>query len=166
MRNQLLAALMVSALGLGAVSAMAQMGPGRKGGDDCPMAEQMQERRADRQEMLELRLLKLEKDLKLTDKQQPAWEAASKAMLGMMGDRPDPKDMQALRDKPMPERMNAHVKQMEQRLQSLRETQKLVADLYAQLTPEQQKLVDDFHPMGMGGKGMMGKGRHGMEPKQ
>lgn len=108
-----------------------------------------------------------EKKLAITDQQRPAWTKLADAA------RASQKPMQDIcvrfKDQPapatLPQRLERAETMMQAHLQQLQQIRPALTDLYAQLTPDQQKTADRLlhraGPMGgpMGGPGM---GHHGM----
>ncbi len=148
-----LTSLLAGALVLGAVPALSQ-GPGGPGGhgpgygppgrmmtdeDRSARWEQMrarwEERHAERMELLESRL-------KLTDAQKPAWEALQAAQRAHHDGRFA--KQQALKTAATaPDYFTQKIALEESQLASLRKVSEAVLALYAVLTPEQQKILDD-----------------------
>jgi hypothetical protein len=154
-RKTLLAIAMIAGLG---VTAAAVAGPGGGHGrmmgygpEDCPMmrgghkwgggpeqrAARMQERQAERMELLEARL-------KLQPEQQAAWQAFVAAQTAhhdaMWSGR------RAMRDRATtaPAHFEQRIQGMEQRLASMKTTAQAAAELYAALDAEQQPVMDRF----------------------
>jgi periplasmic protein CpxP/Spy len=108
-----------------------------------------------------------EKRLAITDAQRPAWtkvadaikagEPAMKTMCDTMAQHREAKEPPAL-----PERLATMQKMAAMGQEQLARIQPAVAELYAQLTPEQKKTADSLIPRhGPGGRGMMrGDGEH------
>lgn len=109
-------------------------------------------------EHVEGRLAFIKAELKITDAQQPQWNAFADAVranaqamkgiaMPMMGQEAQPKTL--------PERLAQHEKMISLHLESLQRLKSAVDPLYAALSGEQKKTVDALaRPMGM--RGMMG----------
>jgi gas vesicle protein len=94
----------------------------------------------------EAHLDSLKTELKLTAKQEPAWQAFEKTVRAQMGahgaghaaaEGADP--------------MQAHITRMEQRLAGMKAVQKARTELVKVLTPEQQAVLDRHGPRGRHG---------------
>lgn len=83
----------------------------------------------------------LKTELKLTAKQQPAWDAFEKAVREQAKVMTEAHPMQQS-DKHDPD---AHIAFMEQRLAAMKTIHKARADLFKVLTPEQQSVFDQQH---------------------
>jgi Spy/CpxP family protein refolding chaperone len=86
----------------------------------------------------EAHLSALKTELKLTAKQEPAWQAFEKTVREQLASHgPGPAGTTAGTDP-----MQAHIAFMEQRLTGMKAVAKARADLYAVLTPEQKAVAD------------------------
>lgn len=118
-----------------------------RGGEDCgygehgPMMDMSSERMG---KMHEQHFAKLHDKLKLTAKQEGAWQkfAASEPMRGKL-DRPNPADMEKLNAPQRMEKALEHMRAMEKRMA---EHLAAMEEFYAALTPAQQKTFDDQMP--------------------
>ena len=113
-------------------------GHGRMGAADKPQRmERMQQRHAERMELLEARL-------KLKPEQQDSWKAFQAAQTAqhaaMMAMRQDMRDPETSAQAHFDER----VQFMEQRLAGMKTVQKAAGDLYASLDPDQKQVMDTF----------------------
>jgi LTXXQ motif family protein len=108
---------------------------------------------------VEGRVAFLKTELKITDAQQPLWNAVAdairanaKAMSGMPNGMPMMGAAATL-----PEKLATHEKMMAAHLDSLRKLKAAVEPLYAALSADQKKTADELMigPMGMMGMGMM-----------
>lgn len=141
-------------------------GPGPAGGDRA--GRQFSRMCEDREAHLAGMLAFAEKKLAITDQQRPAWTKFADAA------RASQKPMQDIcvrfKDQPVPatapQRLERMETMMQVRLQQLQQVRPALTDLYAQLTPDQQKTADRFlnhaGPMGGAGMGDSGMGHHGM----
>ena len=113
-------------------------GRGHMHGNPGQRWEMMQQHHAERMELLEHRL-------QLKPDQKAVWQAFVDAQTThrntMHG---GPRQRQQQGQVNVPEYFNNRVQFMEQRLTSLQDMAKAASDLYATLTPEQQKMIDDF----------------------
>ncbi len=103
------------------------------------------------EKMREEHLAALHDRLKLTAQQEPAWKkfAASRPMLDKTA-RLDPAELEKLNAPQRLEKGLEHMRAMEARLT---EHLAVLKELYATLTPEQQKIFDEDHPYhGMHGR--------------
>lgn len=94
----------------------------------------------------EAHLNALKTELKLTAKQEPAWQAFEKAVRAQMGAHAAGRATAAGTDP-----MQAHIAHMEQRLAGMKEVQKARTDLSKVLTPEQKAALDRHGPHGRHG---------------
>ncbi len=147
-----------SALGMGLISAVALSGPGgmgmgmsggcgdygsgghhgMMGGNMQQRAEMMQQRHGERMELLKYRL-------ELTPEQETAWEdfiQAQNAHHETMGQRPQQGDQQGQAS--FADHLDNRIQFMEQRLSGMKEVAQAADELYTQLNPEQQQIMDDF----------------------
>lgn len=88
------------------------------------------------------RLDRLKAELKLTAKQEPAWQAFEKAVQANKPVRGEGRAAMAGGADPMQTRIAF----MEQRLAAMKAIQKARVDLYKALTPEQKKAMDEYGP--------------------
>jgi hypothetical protein len=109
-------------------------------------------------EHVEGRLAFIKAELKITDAQQPQWNAfadAVRANAQAMKEMGMPMMGQEAQSRTLPERLAQDEKIMSLELESLRRLKSAVDPLYAVLSDEQKKTADALaHPMGM--MGMMG----------
>jgi len=89
------------------------------------------------------RLDSLKTELKLTAKQEPAWQAFEQTVRAQMTAHAARHPMAQGTD-----RMQEHIAFMEQRLAGMKAIQKARADLYQVLTPEQKAVFDQHGPRG------------------
>ncbi|MES9843418.1 MAG: Spy/CpxP family protein refolding chaperone [Candidatus Sedimenticola sp. PURPLELP] len=91
--------------------------------------------------------------LKITEDQEPAWQAFEATMLEKFGNRVE-KFAQRGSKAQLP--MNERVESMRERATQMNAMADAIDKLYGSLTPEQQKIADEMGPMGRGGR-MQGK---------
>jgi hypothetical protein len=136
------------------------MGPGgMQPGGMMPMMERMMEGGAmpmmGMAEHVEGRLAFIKAELKITDAQQPQWNAfadAVRANAQAMKDVALPMMGQETQPKTLPERLAQHEKMVSLHLVSLQRLKSAVDPLYAALSDEQKKTADTLvRPMGMMG---------------
>ncbi|MDI4664414.1 Spy/CpxP family protein refolding chaperone [Xanthobacter sp. AM11] len=103
---------------------------------------------------IEGRLAFLKTELKITDAQQPVWNAFAdalranaRAMAGMMGDRQDMM-MSAQGPAALPQRIEAHERLLTERLEALRRLKGALLPLYAALDDTQKRTADQLLLMG------------------
>ncbi len=156
------------ALGLGlAVPVFAQQQPGPGAGPGAGPGRGMDDgrqfsRMCEDQEARQAGMLAFaEKKLNITDQQRAAWTKLADTV------KASQKPIQDLcakyKDQPMPTAAPARLERMENmmsaRLTQLQQVRPALNDLYAQLTPDQQKQADQL--LNRGGRGMGGgKGNH------
>jgi periplasmic protein CpxP/Spy len=107
-----------------------------------------------------------EKKLRITDAQRPAWTKFADAARASL--KPTQDLCAKFKDQPMPTALPQRLERMETmmqtHLQQLQTVRPALTDLYAQLTPDQQKTADSLLPHrggpGMGGHGMGHGPRH------
>lgn len=164
-RNRLIVAALVT-LPLAGLAYAGGHGMGGKsygGGQDCDRDGRAMHQRHGGKEMgqhVEGRIAFLKAELAITDEQSPQWQVLEETMREGMGARAEMREeRREMRagggDLSAPERIAAHVEAMEARLVHMKSMQAALDDLYAVLTPEQQKTADDLLP----GYGPM-RGRH------
>ncbi len=104
-----------------------------------------------------------EKKLRITDAQRPAWTKFADAARASL--KPTQDLCAKMKDQPaptaLPQRLERMETMMQTHLQQLQTVRPALTDLYAQLTPEQQKTADSLLPH-RGGPGMGGMGGGGM----
>jgi hypothetical protein len=109
-------------------------------------------------EHVEGRLAFIKAELKITDAQQPQWNAFADAVrtnAQTMKDMAIPMTGQEAQPKTLPERLAQHEKMLSTHLENLRRLRSAADPLYAALSEEQKKTADALaRPMGM--MGMMG----------
>ena len=108
---------------------------------------------------IEGRIAFLKTELKITDAQQPLWDAVADAM------RANSKDMTGMPNRmsmmqspgPLPEKLAAREQAMSVQLEALRSLKTAVESLYAALSEDQKKTADQLMvgPMGIMSMGMM-----------
>lgn len=84
----------------------------------------------------------VQRDLKLTPQQQPAWDAFRAAMTAQAEGMTAMRDQMQADGKTLPERLTQRQAMMEQGMARMQAMSKTVQDFYAQLTPDQQKIAD------------------------
>ncbi|MES9957141.1 MAG: Spy/CpxP family protein refolding chaperone [Sedimenticola sp.] len=104
------------------------------------------ERHQERMEYLKFKL-------KITEEQEPAWQAFETAMLEKFGDRVE---RFAQRGSKAQLPMNERVEFMRERAVQMNAMADAIDKLYGSLTPGQQKIADELGPIGRGGP-MQGK---------
>src|SRR6516162_7497820 len=141
----------------GSSGGMPMMGERQMGG--MPMMRMMQTM-GSMADHVEGRIAFLKTELKITDAQQPLWNAVGDAM------RANAKDMAAMMPMmqsmmqpsgTLPEKLAGREKAMTAHLEALRKLKAAIDPLYAALSDEQKKTVDQLMvgPMGIMGMGMM-----------
>ena len=132
--------------------------PGSSGG--MPMMGMMRMMMGSMADHVEGRIAFLKTELKITDAQQPLWNAVGDAM------RANAKDMAAMMPMmqsmmqpsgTLPEKLAGREKAMTAHLEALRKLKSAIDPLYAALSDEQKKTADQLMvgPMGIMGMGMM-----------
>lgn len=156
------------ALGLGlAVPVFAQQQPGPNAGPGAgPGPGRMFSRMCEDQDARVAGMLAYaEKKLNITDQQRAAWTKFADAAKG--AEKPMQDLCAKYKDQPMPTAAPARLERMEAmmsaRLAQLQQVRPALTDLYAQLTPDQQKTADQFlNRAGGGFGGGFGGDHHGM----
>ncbi|CAO3399428.1 Spy/CpxP family protein refolding chaperone [Azospirillum sp. 11R-A] len=179
-RALLTSALLVAGLGV-AVPVFAQGGPqpggpGPAGGPDRHFARMCEDQEA----RLAGKLAYAEKKLNITEQQRAAWTKFADAARSSL--KPTQDLCVKFKDAPppaaLPQRLERAEQMMQAHLQQVQTVRPALTDLYAQLTPDQQKQADRMlnpGPGGMGGHHMGphhggpmgdrgGPGHHGMGP--
>lgn len=179
-RALLTSALLVAGLGV-AVPVFAQGGPqpggpGPAGGPDRHFARMCEDQEA----RLAGKLAYAEKKLNITEQQRAAWTKFADAARSSL--KPTQDLCVKFKDTPppaaLPQRLERAEQMMQAHLQQVQTVRPALTDLYAQLTPAQQKQADRMlnpGPGGMGGHHMGphhggpmgdrgGPGHHGMGP--
>ena len=118
------------------------------------------------------RLAYAEKKLNITEQQRAAWTKFADAARSSLKPTQDlcVKFKDAPRPAALPQRLERAEQMMQARLQQVQTVRPALTDLYAQLTPDQQKQADRMLSQGMGGMGgymgkhMGGPRHHGMGP--
>jgi len=108
---------------------------------------------------IEGRIAFLKTELKITDEQQPLWNAVADAMRTVAKDMPSMPNCMSMMQSVMqtsgtvPEELAAHEKAATAHLEGLRKLKGAVEPLYAALSDDQKKTADQlmFGPMGMMG---------------
>lgn len=93
---------------------------------------------------MEQRLETIKSQLQITDQQEPAWQAFEQAMsknMAAMGEKFQGRGFMG--QMPVEDR----IKFMREKAGHMSEMAGVIENLYAELTPEQQKLADQLHPM-------------------
>jgi len=163
LRKRLLIAATVAGLGLGTVALAGPwggQGPMGGGMGDCPMMggdgpgmergrmgggpggpggrmEMMQQRHAERMELLEARL-------KLKPEQQAAWKGFLAAQDARRADKMKMREEMRDRETTVMAQFEEQIQAMEQHLASTKTVAKAAGDLYAALDPDQKKVMDNF----------------------
>ena len=114
-----------------------KMGYGRMGGDPEQRMAMMQQRHAERMELLEARL-------KLKHEQQNAWKAFLAAQDARHAETMKIRQEMRDRETTAMAHFEERVQGMEQNLASMKAMAKAAGDLYASLDPTQKKVMDDF----------------------
>ncbi|CAO3405520.1 Spy/CpxP family protein refolding chaperone [Azospirillum largimobile] len=163
-RALLTSALLVAGLGV-AVPVFAQGGPqpggpGPAGGPDRHFARMCEDQEA----RLAGKLAYAEKKLNITEQQRAAWTKFADAARASLKPTQDlcVKFKDAPRPAALPQRLERAEQMMQAHLQQVQTVRPALTDLYAQLTPDQQKQADRMLNQGPGGH--MGKhmgGHHG-----
>jgi hypothetical protein len=146
-----------AATGTPAAQGMPMPGERQMGGMPMMGMMQMMGNMADH---VEGRIAFLKTELKITDAQQPLWNAVGDAM------RANAKDMAAMMpvmqsmmqpSGTLPEKLDGREKAMTAHLEALRKLKAAIDPLYAALSDEQKKTADQLMvgPMGIMGMGMM-----------
>lgn len=165
-RALLTSALLVAGLGV-AVPVFAQggpqpggpgMGPGA-GGPDRHFARMCEDQEA----RLAGKLAYAEKKLNITDQQRAAWTKFADAARSSLKPTQDlcVKFKDAPRPAALPQRLERVEQMMQAHLQQIQTVRPALTDLYAQLTPDQQKQADRMLNQGPGGMGGRMGGHHG-----
>lgn len=111
---------------------------------------------------VEGRLAFLKTELKITEKQNTAWEKVATIIRDRAKKMSDKRDgmMKEHKDRPaqspsLPERLQGEEKRLNDRIDALKTVSGPVTELYAQLTPDQKKTADEVlgGPMGVVGCG-------------
>jgi len=142
----------------GSSGGMPMMGERQMG--ERPMMGMMQMMMGSMADHVEGRIAFLKTELKITDAQQPLWNAVGDAM------RANAKDMAAMMPMmqsmmqpsgTLPEKLAGREKAMTAHLEALRKLKAAIDPLYAALSDEQKKTADQLMvgPMGIMGMGMM-----------
>lgn len=162
-RNHLIAAGLLAALGL---SAVAQTAPPAAGPAAAPMMKregrgagdpaQAQERHARMQERMTQRLAEVKQKLQLTPAQEAAWSSYTAALKPAQFNRPDRAELAKLST---PERIDRMRAARAARMAEMDRRGEATKTFYAALTPEQKK-VFDAEAMQRGRHGG-GEGHHG-----
>lgn len=138
MRKSVLASLMM--MSLGATGAVLAQGPDAARGDCGPAAGAMGMPGAGgmhRGANVDARLAQIKNELKITADQEGAWQVFETAV---KTHRVQPRG--AMAGKTAPERADARVAYLEQRLAGAREVAQAIKDLYGTLSPEQKAAAD------------------------
>lgn len=105
-----------------------------------------------------------EKRLNITDAQRAAWTrlaeqvrtSAAEMQKTCLANRPQPQPGQGPQQTTLPERLGRMETMLTARLETMKRVKPALDDLYAQLTPEQKEIADEFVNRGM--RGMQGMG--------
>jgi len=153
------------ALGIGLavpVFAQQQPGPGAGPGRGFDPGRQFSRMCEDQDARLAGMLAYAEKKLNITDQQRAAWTKFADAAKG--AEKPMQDLCTKYKDQPMPTSLPQRTERMEAmmsaRLAQLQQVRPALNDLYAQLTPDQQKTADRL--LERGGQRFGGGGHHGM----
>lgn len=162
-RALLTSALLVAGLGV-AVPVFAQGGPqpggpGPAGGPDRHFARMCEDQEA----RLAGKLAYAEKKLNITEQQRAAWTKFADAARSSL--KPTQDLCVKFKDTPppaaLPQRLERAEQMMQAHLQQVQTVRPALTDLYAQLTPDQQKQADRMLNPGPGGMGGHHMGPHG-----
>ncbi|AKH19459.1 Spy/CpxP family protein refolding chaperone [Sedimenticola thiotaurini] len=94
---------------------------------------------------MEQRLDMMKYKLRITEEQEPVWQAFAQQVKQKMENRLERRE--AMRDNGRPT-VSERVKQMRTGAEQMNEMADVIEKLYASLTPEQQKIADQMRPMG------------------
>jgi len=132
-------------LGLGAVWAQSEASDG-----DDPPATGDQERmwhghqaKRDPGKFMQQRLDRLHCRLKITPEQEAQWNAFSQAVIGQMEQFKAARKTMSAPPRTAPERIDRHLQLIRQRAASFEIVAAAANQLYAALTPEQQRIADE-----------------------
>ncbi|KAA0686643.1 Spy/CpxP family protein refolding chaperone [Azospirillum brasilense] len=161
-RAMMTTAALVLGLGLAVpVFAQQQPGPGAGPGPGPDGGRHFSRMCEDQDARLAGMLAYAEKKLNITDQQRAAWTKF--ADTAKASQKPTQDLCAKYKDQPMPAAAPARLERMEAmmsaRLAQLQQVRPALTDLYAQLTPDQQKQADRF--LDRAGHGMMGGGMGG-----
>jgi len=142
----------------GSSGGMPMMGGQQTGG--MPMMGMMQMMMGGMAGHVEGRIAFLKTELKITDAQQPLWNAVADAMRASAKDMAAMMPMMQSMMQPvgtLPEELAGREKAMTAHLEALRKLKSAIDPLYAALSDEQKKAADQLmvDPMGIMGMGMM-----------
>ncbi|MGY0829796.1 Spy/CpxP family protein refolding chaperone [Azospirillum argentinense] len=165
-RAMMTTAALVLGLGLAVpVFAQQQPGPGAGPGPGPDGGRHFSRMCEDQDARLAGMLAYAEKKLNITDQQRAAWTKFADA--AKASQKPTQDLCAKYKDQPMPAAAPARLERMEAmmsaRLAQLQQVRPAATDLYAQLTPDQQKQADRF--LDRAGHGMMGAGMGGPGPR-
>jgi len=108
---------------------------------------------------IEGRIAFLKTELKITEAQQPLWDAVADAMRANTKDMTGMANCMSMMQSPgtLPEKLAAREKDMSAQLEALRKLKMAVEPLYAALSEDQKKTADQLMvgPMGIMSMGMM-----------
>jgi len=94
---------------------------------------------------MEQRLDMMKYKLRITEEQEPAWQAFAQNVKQKMENRLEQREAKRERGTPT---VAERVKQMRSGAEQMNEMADAIENLYASLTPEQQKIADQMRPMG------------------
>jgi hypothetical protein len=150
-KKVLITTVAVVGLSLGSISAVSAFGgPGGYGGCDRGYGQKgpnkmMQKRGSgfNMEEKMAERLDYMKYKLKITEKQEPAWQEFTKVLESKFTNMRERKENRG-EQKTITEK----VKQMRAGAESMTQMADAMEKLYSTLTPEQQKIADEMSPMG------------------
>ena len=150
-KRVLITTVAVVGLSLGSISAVSAFGgPGGYGGCDRGYGQngpsKMMQKRGygfNMEEKMEERLDYMKYKLKITEKQEPAWQEFTKVLESKFTNMRERKENRG-EQKTIPEK----VKQMRAGAENMTQMADAMEKLYKTLTPEQQKTADEMGPMG------------------
>ena len=142
----------------GSSGAMPMMGERQMG--EMPMMGMMQMMMGSMADHVEGRIAFLNTELKMTDAQQPLWNAVADAMRANANEMAAMMPMMQSMMQPsgtLPEKLAGREKAMTAHLEALRKLKAAIDPLYAALSDQQKKTADQLMvgPMGIMGMGMM-----------
>jgi Spy/CpxP family protein refolding chaperone len=137
--------LLVAATLLAPLSAIAEPAPAPEAGPGAPWGEHGQARMQERME-------ELQKSLKLTSAQEPAWDTFVTKLREAREDRKEARpDAEALKSMTAIQRLEKGIEFGKVRQAAMQDILAATKSFYAVLTPEQRKTFDDMAPFGARG---------------
>jgi hypothetical protein len=137
LRKSVLATLVALTVGMSGVALAQGPGPGKGGCDPAVGAMGMPGGGGMHGANMDARLAQIKSELKITAQQEGAWQVFETAVKTQRAQTRGPVSAQTA-----PERADAHVARLEQRLAGAKEIAQAVKDLYGRLTPEQKASAD------------------------